>query len=144
MILRKLFSVSRKAAAAQRRTIEASFQRVTRRVLRLTPAFGLSTMLVVARQRCNDGGSPSRLMVKHSSRPSRKLAAASGQSPSYHSASFFKRAWPSLACEPPGRADRRFCLILFSLRQPLKDIAQLVRAATLHRGSAKDFAHSRA
>ena len=32
------------------------------------PACGLSMMLVVGRQRASDGGTPSRLMVKHSSR----------------------------------------------------------------------------
>ena len=33
-------------------------------------------MFVAARERCSDGGRPSRWMVKHSSMPSRKLAAA--------------------------------------------------------------------
>jgi hypothetical protein len=32
--------------------------------------------LVVARQRCSDEGIPQRLIVKHSSSPSRKLLAA--------------------------------------------------------------------
>ena len=50
--------------------------------------------LVVARQRCSEAGSPSRLMVKHSSRPSRKLAAAAGQSRSNHWANFSSLALP--------------------------------------------------
>src|SRR5437899_12952221 len=39
---------------------------------------GLSTMLLVARQRCRERGMSSRLRVKHSSNPSRSAAAASG------------------------------------------------------------------
>jgi hypothetical protein len=38
-------------------------------------------MLVVAMQRINDGGTPSRLIVTHSSTPSSRLAAADGQVP---------------------------------------------------------------
>ena len=41
-------------------------------------------MLVVARQRCSEGGRSSRLMVKHSSSPSSKLAAAEGYFSSSH------------------------------------------------------------
>ena len=83
----------------------ASFQRVTRRVLRRTPALGDSTMFVVARQRCSDGGAPRRLMVKHSSMPSRKLTAASGQSPSYHWAK------PRLSIWAPSRQAARIAAL---------------------------------
>jgi hypothetical protein len=48
--------------------------------------------LVVARQRCSEGGTSSRLMVKHSSIPSIRLEAAEGYSRSSQSASFFNRA----------------------------------------------------
>jgi len=54
-------------------------------------------MLVVARQRCRETGTSSRLMVQHSSNPSKRLAAAEGYSRSSHSASFFRRATPPLA-----------------------------------------------
>src|ERR1019366_8697429 len=76
MILRKFFSVLRKAEAIQRLTIEPFCQFVMRQVRMRTPACGLSMMLVVARQRCNEGGTPSRLMVKHSSSPSSRLVGA--------------------------------------------------------------------
>src|ERR1017187_10721410 len=92
MILRKFFSVLKKAEAIHRLTIEQFCQFVTRRVRMRIPACGLSMMLVVARQRCNLGGTPSRLMVKHSSSPSRRLAAAEGYSVSSHSASLRIRA----------------------------------------------------
>ncbi len=49
-----------------------------------------------------------------------------------------------LGFEPLGRADRRFGLILFGLRQPVKNVTQLVGATTLHRSVTKDFVHSRA
>ena len=70
MMRRKFLSVARNEAATQRSTIEASRQRHTWRVRIRTPDCGLSITLVVARQRCSDGGIPSRLMVKHSSSPS--------------------------------------------------------------------------
>ncbi len=60
-----------------------------------TPACGLWMMLVVARQRCREGGKTSRLMVKHSCRPSIRLAAAEGYCGSSHAASFLRRAKPS-------------------------------------------------
>ena len=97
MILRKLFSASSSEAATQRWTMSASRQRVTRSVRRRTPALGLSMMLVVAKQRHSDGGTPKRLMVKHSSAPSRNAAAAAGQSRSYHSAGLASFAKPCLA-----------------------------------------------
>ena len=78
MILRKFFSVARKADAIQRFTIPLSRQRQTRRVRIRTPECGLSMMFVLARQRCSEGGTSRRLRVKHSSSPSRKLAAAAG------------------------------------------------------------------
>ena len=78
MILRKFFSVLRKAEAIQRRAIAPFCQFVTRRVRMRTPACGLSMILVVARQRCSEGGKPNRLIVKHSSSPSSRLAAACG------------------------------------------------------------------
>jgi hypothetical protein len=80
MMRRKFFSVARNEAAAQRWTMAASRQRHTRRVRMRTPDCGLSIKLVVARQRCSDRGMPKRLMVKHSSNPSRKLFAAAGHS----------------------------------------------------------------
>lgn len=43
-----------------------------------TPAWGLSMILVVPRQRRRAGDNSRRLMVKVSSRPSRRLAAAPG------------------------------------------------------------------
>ena len=78
MILRKFFSVARKADAIQRLTMPLSRQRQTRSVRMRTPEWELSMMLVVTKQRCSEGGTSSRLMVKHSSNPSRKLAAAAG------------------------------------------------------------------
>ena len=97
MILRKFFSVLRKAEAIQRLAIEPFCQFVTRRVRMRTPACGLSMIFVVARQRCSEGGKPNRLMVKHSSNPSSRLAAADGYSRSSHSASLRMRAMPALA-----------------------------------------------
>ena len=97
MMRRKFFSVARKEDAAQRSTMAASRQRQTRRVRMRTPDCGLSIKFVVARQRCSDGGMPKRLMVKHSSYPSRKLLAAAGHSCSSQSASFRSRAMPSFA-----------------------------------------------
>jgi len=61
-------------------TISASRQRQTRRVRMRTPDCGLSIKFVVARQRCREEGMPRRLMVKHSSSPSRRLLAAAGHS----------------------------------------------------------------
>src|SRR6516165_7295580 len=61
------------------------------------PGMWASMRLVVARHRCSEGGTSSRLMVKHSSSPSSKLAAADGYSRSSHSASFLSRAMPPLA-----------------------------------------------
>lgn len=66
---RSATDVEAKVEAIQRRAIEPFSQFVRRRVRMRTPACGLSMMLVVARQRCNEGGTPSRLMVKHSSSP---------------------------------------------------------------------------
>jgi hypothetical protein len=96
MMRRKLFSVARNELATQRCTILPSFQRLTRFVRILTPACGLSITLVVARQRCRDVGTSSRLMVKHYSSPSSRLAAAAGHSRSSHSESFRILAIPSL------------------------------------------------
>jgi hypothetical protein len=45
-----------------------------------TPDCGLPIKLVVARQLRSDGGMRKRLMVKHSSNPSRKLFAVAGHS----------------------------------------------------------------
>jgi hypothetical protein len=42
--------------------------------------------IVVARQRCCEGGTPNRLTVKRSSSPSSRLAAAEGYSPHAHRA----------------------------------------------------------
>ena len=78
MIFRKFFSVANKAEAIQRFTMPVSRQRQTRRVRMRTPEWGLSITLVVAKQRCSEGGTSSRLMVKHSSSPSLRLAAAEG------------------------------------------------------------------
>lgn len=74
----KFFSVARKAAATQRSPILPSRQRLTRLVLKRTPAWGLSMILVVPRQRRRAGDNSRRLMVKVSSRLSRRLAAAPG------------------------------------------------------------------
>ena len=78
MIFRKFFSVASRADAIQRFTMPLSRQRQTLRVRIRTPAWGLSMTLVVAKQRCNEAGISSRLIVKHSSGPSIKLAAAEG------------------------------------------------------------------
>ena len=133
MMRRKFFSVARKEAAAQRWTIAASRQRHTRRVRRRTPDCGLSIKLVVARQRCNDGGMPKRLMVKHSSNPSRKLLAAAGDSCSSQSASLRNRAVPLFSPQFVAGAHGRFYLILLFLRQAVAHVADLVIAETLYR-----------
>ena len=108
MMLLKRFSVLRNAEAIQRNTILPFCQWVTRRVWMRTPACGLSMMLVVARQRCSAGGMSSRLMVKHSSRPSSRLAAADGYFWSSHAASFLIAGHASLRRQFPGRAAARF------------------------------------
>ena len=54
-------------------------------------------IFVVAKHRCSEVGISSWLMVKHSSRPSSRLAAASGYSGSNYSATFFSLAMPVLA-----------------------------------------------
>ena len=76
MIFRKFFSVSRNAPATQRNVISPSRQRQTLPVFFRTPDCGLSIRFVVARQRWRLGGTSARLIVKVSSNPSRKLAAA--------------------------------------------------------------------
>ena len=76
MIFRKFFSVSRNAPATQRNVISPSRQRQTMPVFFRTPDCGLSIRFVVARQRWRLGGTSARLIVKVSSNPSRKLAAA--------------------------------------------------------------------
>ncbi len=88
----KRFSVLRKTAAIQRKTLLPLCQGVTLRVRMRTPARGVSMMLVVARQRCSAGGMLSRLTVKRSSRPSSRLAAACGYFCSSNAASFLMRA----------------------------------------------------
>ena len=93
--------MARNAAATQRRTIAAFRQRQTRRVRIHTPAWGLSMIWVVARHRCNEGGTPSRFSVKHSFRPSRKLAAAPEYCRSSHCASF--SSYPIPASAPASR-----------------------------------------
>ena len=75
---RKFFSVARKAEAAHLFTIAPSRQRPTRRVRIRTPEQGLSIRFVLTRQRRRAGGRAKRLTVKISSRPSKRLAAASG------------------------------------------------------------------
>src|SRR5438034_1404348 len=97
MIFRKFFSVGRKAEAAQRFTMPPSRQRQTRRVLMRTPDCGLSIIFVVAKQRCKEVRIASRFIVKHLSRPSLRLAPASGYSRSHHSASFFSLTILALA-----------------------------------------------
>ena len=87
MMRPNLFSMARKLAATQRSTMALSRQRQMRRVRIRTPDCGLSIRLVVARQRSKEAGTPSRSKVKHSSNPSRKLAAAEGYGSSNQSAS---------------------------------------------------------
>jgi hypothetical protein len=89
--LLKFFSADKNAEAVQRRTIFLFFQRLTLPVLRRTPPFGLSMVLVVARQRIKVGGKPKWFKVNISSMPSNKLSAALGYSFSSHCASFFNR-----------------------------------------------------
>src|SRR5208283_1053350 len=94
-IRRKLRSASRNAAAAQRLTISPSRQRVTRWVLRRALELGFSIMLVLPSARHKEGESPSRLMVNSSSKPSRRLPAASGYSRSSQEACWVSLAIPS-------------------------------------------------
>ena len=125
--------MARKLEATQRWTMAASRQRHTRRVRNLTPACGLSMRLVVARQRCSEAGSPSRLMVKHSSRPSRKLAAAAGQSRSNHWANFSSLALPVFGSN---RQAARIAARTWSRSgsgNRSRTLPQLVGAAALHR-----------
>jgi len=61
MILRKFFSVANKAEAIQRFTMPVSRKRQTRRVRMRSQKGGLSMTLVVAKQRCSEGGTSSRL-----------------------------------------------------------------------------------
>src|SRR5215472_18690263 len=116
-----------------------SFQWQIFRVLRRTPPFGLSIRLVEAKQRCSEGGTSRRLIVKHSSIPSRRLAAASGCSRSNHWASFSSFAIPALASSFQAARISERVLILLVLRQTLHHVAQLVIATTLHQSlGAKD------
>jgi len=78
MVLRKCFSVSSAAAAVHRKHISPERQCVTRPVRPSTPESELSITLVVAKHLRSLGDSPRRLMVKVSSIPSRRLAAAFG------------------------------------------------------------------
>ncbi len=77
---RKLFCAAAKAAAVQRKAIVPSFQCFTRRVRSRMHEWLLSIKLVVPRQRLNEDGRPRRLIVKSSCSPSRRDAAALGQS----------------------------------------------------------------
>jgi len=70
MIFLNNFSISRNAAADHRAAMPGC-QRQTRRVRACTPECGLSTMLLVARHRCSDCGTSSRLIVKQPLRVSR-------------------------------------------------------------------------
>ena len=65
-----------------------SSQRRTRRVRNRTPLYELSIRLVVTRQRDRLGVKPRDETVNIPSRPSRKLAALLGYSPSSHCACF--------------------------------------------------------
>src|SRR5438477_9271613 len=123
MIFRKFFSVASSADAIQRFTMPLSRQRQTLRVRIRTPAWGLSMTLVVAKQRCSEAGTSSRLMVKHSSSPSIKLAAAEGYSRSNHSASFLSRATPPLVSS---RSHGGLHLVLLIFRQVVHHVAQFV------------------
>src|SRR6516225_129601 len=133
MILRKFFSVASSAEAIQRFTMPLSRQRQTRRVRKRTPAWGLSMMLVVARQRCSEGGTSSRLMVKHSSIPSIRLEAAEGYPRSSQSASFFKRAMPALASNRQAARMADFHLVLLIFREVVHHVAQFMSSTALHR-----------
>src|SRR5712671_3145979 len=64
MIFRKFFSVASRADAIQRFTMPLSRQRQTLRVRIRTPAWGLSMTLVVAKQRCSEAGTSSRVRAE--------------------------------------------------------------------------------
>ena len=78
MIRRNDFSVSTRAEATQRSSIDPSFQRLTRPVRRRIPEFGDSITFVVHRHRRNAPAKPRRFTVNVSAIPSRKLPAADG------------------------------------------------------------------
>src|SRR5208282_25705 len=111
MIRRKCCSVISKAEAAQRRTIFPSRQRHTRRVRNRTPLWGLSIRLVVTRQRERLGDKPREETVNISAKPSRKLVAALGYSPSSHWACFSSLAIPSFV---GSRKDARITALTWS------------------------------
>ena len=89
-------------------------------------------MFVVVRHVRSDAGRPSRFTVKISSRPSRTLAAASGQSRWSHEAYWSSLRMPSLASSFPGGAQGGPCLVVLRVRQVADDIPQLVVATALY------------
>lgn len=105
MIRRNFFSAARNDVAVQRRTISPLRHLVTRPVGFCIVPNGLSMMFVVARQRTSEDDTPKAFMVKRSSIPSRRLAAAPGYSFSSH------RAWVSIFTRPALASRRNAALI---------------------------------
>lgn len=132
MILRKFFSVASSAEAIQRFTMPLSRQRQTRRVRKRTPAWGLSMILVVARQRCSEGGTSSRLMVifLHSFHK----AGGGGRVFSLQPVGqFLQTRHAGFGIQPPGRAHGRFHWVLLIFRKVVHHVAQFMSSTPLHR-----------
>jgi len=118
-------------AAADQRAGMPGRQRQTRRVRVRTPEWGLSTRLLVARQRCSERGTSKRLMVKHSSSPSSRDRAAwivvfqpAGDLPKLSQALFSLSRQAAASGMPFAIAVRG---------QPPQDVAQFVVPTALYR-----------
>jgi hypothetical protein len=130
MTRRKFFSVASMAAAAHRFAIGLSRHRHTRLVRRRTPECGFSIKFVLARQRCSDGGMFIRLIVKHSSIPSRQAVGRVRMFPLQPLRHFFQLRNSFFRFESPGGSHQRFGLRLLVLGQPFGHVPQLVLAAS--------------
>ena len=119
MILRKLFSVSRNAAVAQRQTMAES------------PL----SQAVPGRRLMVDGETFLHAFAQTRRRLGPVTLVPLGE--------LLQPRLSVLSSQPPGGPDRRFGLIALGLRQPFDDIAQLVSAAALHRNFAEDPPHRR-
>jgi hypothetical protein len=131
MILRNDFSNSKNAAADQRAGMPGR-QRQTRRVRLRTPKWGLSTILLVAKQRCSERGMSSRLMVKRSSSPSSSAAGRVGIVVLQPAGDLAKLGHTVLLIHLPGRAHQRGALGLLLAPQSPERVAKLVISTPLY------------
>src|ERR1700694_3942701 len=132
MILRNDFSISKNAAADQRAGMPGR-QRHTRRVRSRTPECGLSTMLLVARQRCRERGISSRLMVKAFLQSFQQCRRSLGIVMLQPTGDLAELGHAILLVHLPSRAHQRRGLSLLLARKSPEHVAKLVISTPLYR-----------